>query len=90
MAENVQKKEQKIQGKLVQVKLLTTKTQPTERMGELRTIVVSNLPGGQTENSITIHFQNKANGGGEVKKVQLSPDGKEAHVTFEDPEGLLL
>lgn len=88
VAENVLKKEHKIKGKQVQVKLLRMKTQPKERLGEVRTILVSDLPGGATEDSITMHFQKKMNGGGEVEKVQILRDGKEAMVTFKDPKGL--
>ncbi|CAB4043974.1 poly [ADP-ribose] polymerase 14-like isoform X1 [Paramuricea clavata] len=90
VAEKVVDTEQIIQGKQVRVELLKTETQATERIVESATILVSGLPEGVTENRITMHFQKRRNGGGEVKKVQLSSDRKEATVTFDDPKGLLL
>lgn len=38
------------------------------------------------EENITIHFQRKKNGGGEVEKVTLLTGGQ-AMVVFEDPTG---
>ena len=51
-----------------------------------RTVLVSNLPEGMTENNVWIHFQKKKNGGGEVEKVQMLGEGK-ARVVFEEREG---
>ena len=49
---------------------------------------MSGIPEGTPESRITIHFQKKKNGGGEVKRVTLLPGGT-AWVVFEDPEGWL-
>ena len=56
------------------------------REKEARTVSVSGLPDGVTENTVIIHFQKKKNGGGEVEKVQMLGEGK-AIVVFEVPEG---
>ncbi len=56
------------------------------RKKEARTVSVSGLPDGVTENAVHIHFQKKKNGGGEVEKVQMLGEGK-AIVVFEVPEG---
>ena len=52
-----------------------------------RTLVVSNLPTGLTEDDLTIHFQSGKNGGGDVEKVVLFPDGSQAFVSFELESG---
>ena len=54
-----------------------------------RTILVSGLPEGVTENTVHIHFQKKKNGGDNVEKVTLLAGGK-ATVVFENPKGLLI
>ena len=48
-------------------------------------IRVSNLPPDATKEEITIHFQKRKHGGGDVKSVRLTKDGV-AHVTFEREE----
>jgi hypothetical protein len=53
---------------------------------EARTVFVSRLPEGATENSVYIHFQKKKNGGGEVENVKMLGEGK-AVVLFEEPAG---
>ncbi len=49
---------------------------------------MSGIPEGTPETRITIHFQKKKNGGGEVKRVTSLTGGK-AWVVFEDPKGWL-
>ena len=51
-----------------------------------RTVVVSNFPADVGEDELTIHFQNKKSGGGDVDEVVI--DGNIAFVIFNSPEGL--
>ena len=44
---------------------------------ESRTVMVSGLPEGSTENSDHIHFQKRKNGGGEIQKVEMLGQGKD-------------
>ena len=54
----------------------------------IRTILVFDLPPQTTKNELTIYFQSsKKSGGGDVEKVDLTPNGKIAVITFEDEEG---
>jgi hypothetical protein len=53
---------------------------------EARTVLVSGLPDGVSENNVFIHFQKKKNDGGEVVKVKMLGEGR-AIVVFESPEG---
>ena len=82
--------EQFFKGKVLIVKLQSSETSPTieksESTEKARTIVVTDLPEGATENSVHIHFQKKKNGGGEVEKVVVLP-GNTALVVFQHPEG---
>ena len=50
-----------------------------------RTVIVSNYPPDVGEEELTIYFQNKNNGGGDVEKIVL--DGNIAFVIFDLPEG---
>ena len=92
MAERVVVTEQFFKGKVLIVKLQSSETSPTieksekESTEKARTIVVTDLPEGATENSVHIHFQKKKNGGGEVEKVVVLP-GNTALVVFQHPEG---
>ncbi len=96
MAKNVVATDQYIKGKLVRVELIETETHEDEERSdnpdtsekESRTVLVSGLPEGATENGVHIHFQKKKNSGGEILSVKLFPEKKEAIVVFEDPEGL--
>ncbi len=94
VAKRVAGSKQVFQGKVLGVKLQSSETSPIiEKSGDectekARTIVVSDLPEGATENSVCIHFQKKKNGGGEVEKVALLPENT-ALVVFQDPEGSL-
>ena len=54
-----------------------------ERSG--RSVIVSKIPQGVTENELTIHFQRRRNGGGEVESVSMMKQS--AVITFEDPKG---
>ena len=56
---------------------------------EARTVVVTDIPKGESESSLFIHFQKKKNAGGEVEKVRLSRTGETAWVVFEKHEGKL-
>ena len=90
VAKRVAEREQIFQGKLLNVKLQNLETTIEEELGEdrkkkERTVVVSDLPEGATENNVFIHFQKRKNGGGEVEKVTVLP-GNEAIVLFQDPE----
>ena len=49
-------------------------------------VIVRNLSPSTREETITIHFQRKRNGGGEVEGVRLLSEGV-AVVTFEKSEG---
>ena len=91
--------EQILNGKVLSLKVfLGTETEKenveklrnkeSSREKEARTVMVSGLPEGSTENSVHIHFQKKKYGGGEVATVMLLKEGK-AMVTFEDPRGRL-
>ena len=90
--------QQILNGKVLEVKRLATETEKEdveklrnkESSGEKesRTVTVSGLPEGSTENSVHIHFQKRKNGGGEVEEVEMLGEGK-AMVTFEDPRGRL-
>ena len=51
-----------------------------------KSVFVSGLPEGVTEKGITIHFQKKKNGGGEVEKV-IVLSRNSALVLFQDAEG---
>ena len=53
--------------------------------GPERTIVVWNFPEDVGEDELTIHFQKKKNGGGDVDEVVV--DGTVAFVIFDFPEG---
>ena len=50
-----------------------------------QTIVVWNFPEDVGEDELTIHFEKKKNGGGDVAKVVV--DGSVAFVIFDLPEG---
>ena len=50
-----------------------------------RSIVAKGIPVGVNENDLTIHFQRRRNGGGEVESVTME---QSAVITFEDPEGI--
>ena len=88
--------DQVFKGKRLVVKLQTEETEPIaetsenadykEKSGEQRTVLVSDLPDGATENVVYIHFQRKGNGGGEIEKTVLLP-GNQALVVFEDSAG---
>ncbi|CAB4023542.1 poly [ADP-ribose] polymerase 14-like isoform X2 [Paramuricea clavata] len=92
VAKKVVDREQVFKGKVLNVKLKDTETNPNneesekENVEKSRTILVSNLPDGVTESGFHIHFQKKKNGGGEVEKVTVLPEGNTALVVFEDPE----
>ena len=96
VAKTVANTEQKFKGKKLEVKLVTDTLKNMEELSnekhdernEPKTISVSGLPEGSTENSVYIHFQKKKNGGGEIEKVELLGQGK-AIVVFEDPQGTL-
>ena len=51
-----------------------------------KSILVCGLPDGVTWKEITIHFQKKKNGGGEIEKV-IVLSGNTALVLFEDAGG---
>ena len=68
-------------------KTYTRRKMTDETNKNQRTLVVSNLPTGLTEDDITIHFQSGKNGGGDVEKVVLFPDGSQAFVFFELESG---
>lgn len=64
-------------------------------LGDEHTVVVDNLPASvspcRMKNKLTIHFQSKHNGGGEVVDVTYPttrPD--QAYVTFRDARGIAL
>ena len=84
--------EQIFKGNILEMKRLSTekveKLRNKESSEETKstTVEVYGLPTGAIENSVTIHFQKKKNGGGEVTKVEMLEDGK-ARVIFEDPQG---
>jgi hypothetical protein len=97
VAKNVASKEQTLKGKLLEVKRMgTNEVEKVEELrkeesgekNETRTILVSGLPEGSTENSVYIHFQKKKNGGGEIEKVELLGQGK-AVVVFQETRGTL-
>ncbi|XP_046839282.1 N-myc-interactor-like isoform X2 [Xenia sp. Carnegie-2017] len=46
-------------------------------------ILVSGLPDSATSNRVTMHFQKRKNGGGDIKEVKMLGQGN-ARVTFED------
>ena len=48
---------------------------------------VTNFPSNTTTEALTIHFQRRKNGGGEVESVQMIGDGV-ALVAFEEIEGM--
>ena len=50
-----------------------------------RSVVAKGIPVGVTERDLTIHFQRRRNGGGEVESVTME---QSAVITFEDPEGI--
>ena len=93
MAKRVIEIHQVFKGKVLNVKLQETETNPNNEESERenseksRTIFVSGLPEGVTESDVRIHFQKKKNGGGEVKQVTVLPERNTALVVFEDPEG---
>ena len=58
---------------------------PEQSFNAERTVVVSNCPSDVGEDELTIYFQKKNNGGGEVDKIVLH--GNVAFVIFELPEG---
>ena len=76
------------EGKDILNKMEELRKEESDEKRETRTISVSGLPEGSTENSVYIHFQKKKNGGGEIEKVELQEQGK-AIVVFEDPQGRL-
>jgi hypothetical protein len=84
VAKRVINTQQVFKGKVLDVKLQESKIENVEKS---RTILVSGLPEGVTESDVHIHFQKKKNGGGEVEKVTVLPEGNTALVVFEDPEG---
>ena len=96
MAKTVANTEQKFKGKKLEVKLVTDtlknmkelRNEKRDERNEPKTISVSGLPEGSTENSVYIHFQKKKNGGGEIEKVEMLGQGK-AIVVFEEPRGTL-
>ena len=51
-----------------------------------RTVVVWNFPADVGEDELTIHFQEKKNGGGDIDNVVA--DESLAFVIFDSPEGL--
>ena len=53
-----------------------------------RTILVSGLPDSATSKRVTMHFQKRKNGGGDIKEVKMLGQGN-AKVTFEDRTGNL-
>ncbi|XP_028398977.1 uncharacterized protein LOC114522486 [Dendronephthya gigantea] len=95
VAREVVKRQQILKGKVVEVKFLggeakskveTFQNEASSIETRARTILVTGLPtDGVTEKGLEIHFQKKRNGGGDVKKITLLPEGK-AFVVFEDPE----
>jgi hypothetical protein len=85
VAKRVIHTQQVFKGKVLDVKLQDESKR--ENVEKSRTILVSNLPEGVTESGVYIHFQKKKNGGGEVEKVTVLPEGNTALVVFEDPEG---
>ena len=89
VAKRVVNTEQVFKGKVVDLKLQGSNNEESEKenVEKSRTILVSNLPDGVTEGDVHIHFQKKKNGGGEVEKVTVLPEGNTALVVFEDPEG---
>ena len=99
MAETVVKKEQILNGKVLEVKRLGIESEKenveklrnkkTSREKESATVMVSELPEGSTKSNVHVHFQKTNNGGGEVKEVEMLGEGK-AMVTFEDPRGRLI
>ena len=58
---------------------------PEQSFDAERTVVVSNCPSDVGEDELTIHFQKKNNGGGDVDKIVLH--GNVAFVIFDVPEG---
>ncbi len=94
VAKKVAGSEKVFRGKVLDVKLQSLETSATiETSGDectekARTIIVSDLPEGATENNVCIHFKKKKNSGGEVEKVALLPENT-ALVVFQDPEGSL-
>ena len=96
MAKTVANTTQIFKGKELEVKLGTDKLQNLEELSnekhdernEQKTISVSGLPEGSTENCVQIHFQKRKNGGGEIDKIELLGQGK-AIIVFEDPQGTL-
>lgn len=58
---------------------------PEQSFDGERTVVVSNCPSDVGEDELTIHFQKKNNGGGDVDKIVLH--GNVAFVIFDIPEG---
>ena len=92
-AKTVVNTKQILKGKELEVKVVTDTLPNMEELSnekhdernEPKTISVSGLPEGSTENSVHIHFQKKKNGGGEIEKVELLEQGK-AIVVFEDPK----
>ena len=50
-----------------------------------RSVVAKGIPAGVTESDLTIHFQRRKNGGGEVESVTME---QSAVITFENPEGM--
>ena len=84
--------EQIFKGNTLEVKRLSTekmeklKNKESSEETKSTTVEVSGLPDGAIESSVTIHFQKKKNGGGEVTMVEMLEDGK-ARVIFEDPQG---
>ena len=82
VAEKVVNSKHEIKGKVVHVELKKVESSATG----CRTVLVSGLPGGVTENNVYIYFQKMKNGGGEVEKVEMLEEGK-ARVVFEKHKG---
>lgn len=51
-----------------------------------RSICVKGIPEGTTAEELTIHFQRKKNGGGDVDTIVMNKRGT-AVITFDNPEG---
>ena len=85
------KTEQIFKGNILDVKQLVTEKMKKLRneenfdKNEFTIVTVSGLPKGCTWDSVLFHFQNRKNGGGEIRKLVMS-EGT-ARVTFQDPHG---
>jgi hypothetical protein len=54
-----------------------------------KTILVKNLPATATDDSVSLSFESKRAGGGDVARVDLDLEKKIALVEFEDPNGTM-